>query len=136
MKELEYDITKLFYGGLRRFKNQEGLIACFGVEEEDGEYLEPPSLVELNTSYAWPTDGIEECSGTRDIVIVVKDYVSDADVSGAHVWIDGVDEGTADANGELAISDIAIGGHSIKITATGYTDSDQDSLLNDYFVVT
>lgn len=71
----------------------------------------------------------------QDITITVKDYITDAAVSGASVYIDGTLKGTTDTEGNLNISSIAVGEHTIKITKSGYENSDIDTLANDTFTV-
>jgi len=74
--------------------------------------------------------------GTRTVTIDVTDYVSGADLETVAVWIDGVSKGNTDASGELTVEDVELGGHTLKLTKTGYTGSEDDTLLNDYFMVT
>lgn len=71
----------------------------------------------------------------KDITIIVYDYTTNSLISGASVWIDGIFKGTTGADGELNVASVAIGTHTLKITATGYTDSDQDELDNDEFTI-
>jgi|GEM_PF-4170808 len=71
----------------------------------------------------------------RDITINITDYVSDVDLDEASVSIDGSYKGTTDASGLLNVSNVAVGDHTIKITKSGYQDSDQDDLANDTFTV-
>jgi len=92
---------------------------------------------DLNTSYSWGGLGKWTVAGaTRDITIHVADYIDATELETVSVYIDSVLKGTTDANGELDIDDVAVGGHALKLTKTGYLDSDADTLLNDYIVVT
>jgi len=71
----------------------------------------------------------------RDITINVKDYATEVAVESAMIYIDEVYAGTSDVDGNLTIDNIAIGDHNIKLTKTGYIDSDLDDLANDTFTV-
>ena len=73
---------------------------------------------------------------TRSITIRVTDYIDGTELQTVSVYIDNVLKGTTDANGELDVSDVETGGHTLKLTKTGYQDSDADVLLNDYIMVT
>lgn len=72
---------------------------------------------------------------TRTITIRVTDYVDITELETVSVYLDTVLKGTTDANGELSIASVAVGGHDLKLTKTGYTDSDADDLFNDYIFV-
>jgi hypothetical protein len=71
----------------------------------------------------------------QDITINIKDYVTSVNVSSATVYIDGVYAGGTDASGLLDVPNISVGDHTIRITASGYQDSDLDDLANDTFTV-
>jgi len=51
------------------------------------------------------------------------------------VFIDTVNKGTTDADGLITITDVTVGSHAIKMTKTGYEDSDTDTLINDFIMV-
>lgn len=66
----------------------------------------------------------------------VLDFCSDAEIEGAHVWLDGVDKGTSDEFGIVSLGNLgATTTHQLKITKAGYIDSDDDVLYNDEFTV-
>ena len=71
----------------------------------------------------------------QDVTITVKDYATDVIVSSAQVYVDGGYVGTTDSNGELFISQLAVGDHTLRITATNYQNSEDDELSNDTFTV-
>lgn len=77
---------------------------------------------------------------TKDVTITVRDYCSDSIVSYANitVWGTGFAEQSFVCNdaGQVIIPDLVIGQtYNIKVTASGYRDSDQDSLDNASFIV-
>ena len=72
---------------------------------------------------------------TRTITIRVTDYVDSSELETVSVYLDTVLKGTTDANGEISIASVTVGGHELKLTKTGYTDSDADTLYNDYIFV-
>jgi len=142
MKAFQYVFDEGLHKGLRRFssnpRNKQDLVECHNaMPSEDG--LNPHDVVtSLDAdSISWGGEGkLAAYSPTRTITINITDYVSEADVATASVYVDGALKGTTDANGEIDISGIAIGTHTLKVTKTGYVDSDLDELLNDYLVVT
>lgn len=140
MKEFELPIGD-FGTGLRRDSRRERNTLRFVefynvVPMEDGvDFVDP--ILSLNTTQTWGGLG-KDLPGlaTRTVTIDVTDYVDGSDIDGVSVYLDGVLKGTTDANGELDIADVAVGGHTIKLVKTGYLDSDADTLLNDYILVT
>lgn len=78
----------------------------------------------------------ESAAETRDITIKSQDYSSGVPIAGDAVTIDGEYVGVTDASGEIAVSGIAVGSHTIAFSKSGYKDSDADSLANDTFEVT
>ena len=72
---------------------------------------------------------------TRTITVRVTDYVDSSELETVSVYLDTVLKGTTDANGELSIASVSVGGHVLKLTKSGYTDSDNDTLFNDYIFV-
>lgn len=81
-----------------------------------------------------------EGAGTREVIITVKDYCNGEIVPYAEITLsaDGYPSTifNADINGDANLGELEIGKHyDIKITATGYTDSDLDALSNDGFTV-
>lgn len=142
MRSMVLEIIEGLHRGLRNSefnqRNVGGLVECHNVRPT--EYgLEPyEEITSLNASgITWGGEG-KFTGGTysRAITIDVTDYVDDTALETVSVYIDDVLEGTTDANGELTIDNVAVGTHTIKLTKTGYTDSDADVLLNDLIVVT
>ena len=139
--------------GLRQFstgiRSVEGLTECFNLAPAENGLEVHESINSLNASgVTWgghgagygaaggdgPGGGGD--SGTlRDIVINVQDYSDDSDLEDVTVYIDGVSQGTTDSDGNITINDIAVGGHTLKMTKTGYYDSDADTLYNDFIMV-
>lgn len=78
---------------------------------------------------------------TRPVIITVKDYCSDEVVAGASIEVSATGYPTTnfitDADGQADLRYLTVGTtYNLKITATGYRDSDEDSLSNDSFTVT
>lgn len=64
------------------------------------------------------------------------DYCSDADVEGVAVTMDGDYMGLTNGDGIISLGDLVPGTtHTLKLTKTGYQDSDLDNLNNDSFTV-
>lgn len=141
MKQGSERFEKALKFGLRRFRtNPRGtpsLVECFNMAPcEQG--LEPhEEITSLGESgVAWGGTGEYVPSEvTRTITIRVTDYVDNSELQTVSVSLDGVVQGTTDANGEIDISDVEVGGHELKLTKTGYVDSDEDDLFNDYIFV-
>lgn len=141
MKEFEgspIDFSK----GLRRFyirRNSDELDECHNFAPMENGLELHDALVSLNsTGTAWGGRGkLSAATATRDITIIVSDFVDGADVASASVYLDDVLQGTTGAGGEIDIADVDVGGHTLKITKAGYLDSDADDIIyNDYIVVT
>ena len=97
------------------------------------------------------TAGFAECSGTtpiestitnigtsgerRDITITVKNFATSAVLEDVSIWIGGAYKGDTNASGQLVVSNVLVGSHSIKMTKSGYLDSDLDDIANDTFTV-
>jgi len=141
MKEYEFTFQKGLTGGLRKHhsnpRNNEALVECHNLRPTEIGLEAHEAVVDLNASgITWGGLGKWSTAGaTRDITIKITDYIDTTELETVTVWIDSVNKGATDANGELDIDDVAVGGHALKLTKTGYLDSDADTLLNDYIVV-
>ena len=142
MKAFQYVFEEGLMKGLRRFssnpRNNQDLVECHNAMPSENGLKFHKVVTSLNADeISWGGEGkLDAYSPTRNITINITDYVSEEDVAEASVYIDGALQGTTDANGEIDITDIAVGTHTLKVTKTGYVDSDADELLNDYLVVT
>ncbi len=72
---------------------------------------------------------------TRTITLNINDYISLEDLQTVAVYIDSIYKGLTDVNGDITITSITVGGHTIKMTKTGYINSDLDDLYNDFIMV-
>ena len=141
MKEFETTFRGLSVG-LRAFKNigrnDHSLVECYNLEprgKEEGPVIHE-ALTSLNATATWEGEGQKSASAlTRTITIYVRDYIAETDLATVAVYLDGVSKGNTDANGELDIAAVAVGGHKLKLTKTGYVDSDADDLYNDFIMV-
>jgi len=140
MKEFVSSLVKELKIGLRPFSNRprnaEGLSEAFNLEPKDEGLRAHQTVVSMNEDRDWGEEELYTPSvETRDIILVVRNFTDLVEVEGASVYVDGVLAGIADENGEVALVDVAVGGHSIKVTATGFVNSDEDVLPNNYFTV-
>lgn len=141
MKQGEVDLSRALKRGLRRFpvspKNSEWLLECHNWAPAEDGIETHEQLVSLGADdIEWSGQGVYSATAiTRTITIRVTDYVSDVELETVTVYIDNVDKGTTDANGELNVSNVSVGGHKLKLTKAGYLDSDDDDLFNDYIMV-
>ena len=141
MKAFELPLSRALQNGLRPYdrsiRNNEYLEECHNLAPMEGGVEAHETITPLNSSgIAWGGEGqYTPSSITRTITIRVTDYTDDAELEDVTVYLDGNSEGTTDANGELEIADVEVGGHELKLTKTGYQDSDADTLFNDYIFV-
>ena len=141
MREAEVVFDKCFRQGLRRHYNsprsEDELYECHNLMPTGKGLTVHEALTDLNSSgVTWGGLGKWSAAGaTRDITIQVSDYIDASELQTVSVFLDTVLKGTTDADGELDIDDVAVGGHALKLTKAGYLDSDADELLNDYIVV-
>jgi len=141
MKEFEVPFNGLSVG-LRAFKNigrnHDSLVECYNLAprgDEEGLILHE-QLISLNAAATWEGEGQKSgASTTRTITIYVEDYVAETDLETVAVYLDGVSKGNTNSAGELAIASVTVGGHTLKLTKTDYTDSDADTLYNDFIMV-
>lgn len=141
MREYEVPLVEEFKKGLIPFSNRPrnagGLTDCFNVFPDDEGIKSHEEIISLNSATKdW---GVQESlvvsTDIRDVVINIKNYVDVNNIEGAMVYIDGVLRGTTDIDGELTVTDLSVGGHSLQVSEAGYIYSADDHLLNDYFVV-
>lgn len=98
-------------------------------------------MVGYDDSYASLTvDYIETTTTLSDIVLIIKDIVSDEIIKDANVVVslNGIQtySGVTNSNGKVTIPDLIVGStYDLKVTATNYLDSDVDYLNNDSFTV-
>lgn len=127
--------------GLKPFKgsrNTDYLIDCHNVMPMEGGLEIHEVLTDVNADgVTWGGLGkVSSGTGTKTITINVHDYVSGLDVATVAVYLDNVSKGNTDGNGEITIASVAVGGHTLKLTKAGYSDSDADDLIfNDYIMV-
>ena len=89
------------------------------------------------TGITWNGLGkLTAATATKSITLNVKDYLTDSNLQTVAVWLDGVSKGNTDASGNITITGVSVGGHTIKLTKTSYVSSDDDDLANSYIVVT
>lgn len=69
------------------------------------------------------------------VTINARDFCTDANVSGASVYIDGAFKGNTDSNGRLSVGTLQPGSYALRIVASGYLATDADELANDSFTI-
>jgi len=79
--------------------------------------------------------GTDDSALRRDITLNVKDWATEVDVSGVTVYVDGTWKGSTDGDGNISLSNITVGDHTLRLTKSGYLNSDLDDLANDSFTV-
>ena len=141
MKEYPFTFDDGLKKGLRRWDtnptNEQALVECHNLAPAELGLKPHEPLKSVDASgLTWGGLGSKtEPVYLRNITIDISDYVDDDDIAGASVYIDGTLYGVTDSDGELDVVNIAVGSHSLKVTKSGYIDSDTDNLLNDDFVV-
>lgn len=71
----------------------------------------------------------------KEVIINVDDYITDEDIGGVKVFINGVPFGTTTPAGNVTCW-LRPGVHKIRLEGPGYIDGDEDQLINDYITVT
>ena len=141
MKQATMTIEKALRNGLRRYSNNPrnvpGLTECFNLAPGEQGLEEHETITSLGaTGVSWGGEGVYSAGAvTRTITIRVTDYVDDSELQTVAVTLDGVGKGNTNADGELSIGDVTIGGHELKLTKTGYVDSDLDTIFNDNIMI-
>ena len=140
MKEFNFKLKDTLFAGLRKFPNNpredKALIECHNLAPVEGGLELHEYVTSMNESTSFGGLGSESASETtRTITINVADFVDLSDLQTVTVFIDEVNKGTTDANGLITITSVTVGSHAIKMTKTGYTDSDADTLINDFIMV-
>lgn len=140
MKEFNFKMKDTLFAGLRKFTNDqrrdEALVECHNLAPAERGLELHEYVTSMNEAASFGGLGAESASETtRTITINVTDFIDDTDLQTVTVFIDEVDKGTTDANGLITIADVTVGSHAIKMTKTAYTDSDADTLINDYIMV-
>ena len=140
MKEFPFTFAEGLTKGLRRFRtnprNNQSLTELHNLAPSELG-LEPHEfLTSMDASdITWGGHGAKAIvTSAREITIDITDYVDAEDIEDAYVWVDGVLMGQTDENGEIDIT-TTTGNHALVVTKTGYLDSGDDDLLNDYIVV-
>jgi len=76
-----------------------------------------------------------EAGETQEYTLVVKDFCDDAEIAGATVYLNGALVGTTGNDGTIFLGELFIGQeYFLRVTKTGYINSDEDTLLNDSFI--
>jgi hypothetical protein len=140
MKEFNFKLDDTLFAGLRRFSNNPrengALIECHNLAPAEKGLELHEYITSMNEAASFGGLGVESASAaTRTITVNVADFISDDDLQTVVVFIDEVNKGTTDADGLITIADVTVGNHAIKMTKAGYTDSDADTLINDYIMV-
>jgi len=141
VKQGEKDLTKVLKRGLRRFavspRGTDWLIECHNWAPAEDGIEEHETLISLGASgVSWGGEGKYVAEDfIRDITIRVTDYVDDDEIVTVAVFLDDVSRGNTDSNGEIILNNVTVGGHELKMTKTGYIDSDTDDLFNDHIMV-
>ncbi|MEA3479751.1 MAG: hypothetical protein U9R60_16330 [Bacteroidota bacterium] len=106
------------------------------VYEFGGGLCDPDTLVCAASQIEEEILGPSEEVGGEQVTLKIINACNDDPVAGAQVFVDGaLVEGISDVDGNINVGFLADGTHSIKITASGYTPSDEDQLANDQIEV-
>jgi hypothetical protein len=140
MKEFNFKLDEVLFTGLRRFpyspRRSGEPIECHNLAPAEKGLELHEYVTSMNESASFGGLGSESASAvTRTITINVVDFISVGDLINVSVYIDEVLKGITDADGLITIASVTVGSHAIKMTKTGYLDSDVDTLLNDFIMV-
>lgn len=81
------------------------------------------------------TDGYLTDVYDKDVVVTVRDACTKETLSNASVYINGNFSGRTDSGGVIRLGSMKSGSYALRITRDGYTDTDKDTIMNDYFTV-
>jgi hypothetical protein len=81
------------------------------------------------------TDGYLTDIYDKDVVMTVRDACSKETLPNASVYINGSFSGRTDSAGLIRLGSMKSGTYALRITRDGYTDTDKDTISNDYFTV-
>jgi len=89
-----------------------------------------------NSSYCTVTYSTDGGSTPVAVDLEVSDFCSEEVIEGVQVYLDGVSKGTTNSNGRLYLGMLVPGTtYNLKMTKSGYVDSDSDVLYNDSFTI-
>jgi len=71
----------------------------------------------------------------RTVYLTVKCACTRAPLKDVAVYVDGAFKGLTDASGRIALGDLRVGSHQLRLIKDGYQASDQDLIQNDELVV-
>ena len=139
MKEFETDSIVL-NKGLRRFKstlNSKELEECFNLMPTEGGLRAHETIIDMNANnFSWGgMDKLDRPMETDTLTINVTSLVFLEVIDGVTVFYDGTSQGTTDSDGNIDIAGATVGIHDIVLTKTGYDDSDDDVIFNDFVIV-
>jgi hypothetical protein len=81
------------------------------------------------------TDGYLTDVYDKDVVMTVRDACTKETLPNASVYINGSFSGRTDNAGLIRLGSMKSGTYALRITRDGYTDTDKDTIGNDYFTV-
>jgi len=81
------------------------------------------------------TNGYRTEIYSKEVVMTVRDSCTKETVSDAAVYLNGKFSGKTDSKGIVRLGSLKRGTYGLKITKDGYTDTDKDSIRNDFFEV-
>jgi hypothetical protein len=139
MKGFEFPFEG-FVKGLRTFsntpKNFKTLVECFNLAPSEIGLEAHEEISDITSEIDWGGLGVYTPSSiTRDITIRITDYLYDTELDVVTVYIDGANKGTTNTDGELAITGLTVGGHTLRLTRADFIDSEDDTLFNDFLYI-
>lgn len=110
----------------------EGEVLVVALQEVDEDKAIGSTIVEFI-----PSELLEEEGVLVDYDLELRDFCNNDVISNAAVELDGVPIGTTNVNGLISLGQLQVGQtYALKVTRSGYIDSDLDDLLNDEFTIT
>lgn len=104
--------------------------------DDELEGLEVAVVVVQGENTASATVSFGHSKDPVPVNLLVRDFCSDETVSSVEVFLDGVSRGVTNINGKIYLGKLIPGTtHQLRMTCTGYVDSDLDVLHNDSFTV-
>jgi len=81
------------------------------------------------------TDGYQSDIYDKDVVMTIRDACTKSTIPNATIYINDKYTGKTDSEGIIRLGSMKSGTYALRITKEGYTDTDKDSIKNDFFTV-
>ncbi len=132
LDEVIYGLLNVTYNRITSYKSWEWMVPA---DESGDHWFFLKKAGEITHKFSLEVPGELVVTGPKTIKIYAKDNESHVMIPNATLFLDGVDVGVTNVNGNIIVENVSVGTHTVKFTATGYTDTNNDGLDNDEITV-